>query len=78
MGTRGAAASSFGALQLGLIRFSDLRCALSFNLFLNLAGSLFLSAALLILNGALLRFLAEPGFFDFPLTLFDIFPLAGL
>ncbi|MGC2394931.1 MAG: hypothetical protein WA579_02900 [Rhodomicrobium sp.] len=32
----------------------------------------------MIFNGALLCFLAEPGFFDFPLTLLDVFPLARL
>jgi hypothetical protein len=62
----------------GLVGFSDFRCALSFCLFLSLACNFFLSAALLIFNGALLCFLAEPGFFDFPLTLLDVFPLARL
>jgi hypothetical protein len=32
----------------------------------------------LILYGLLLRFFAEPGVFDVPLTLFDVFPLARL
>jgi hypothetical protein len=46
--------------------------------FLSLAGSLFLGAALLILYSALLRFLAEPRFFDFALTLLNVFPPARL
>ena len=64
--------------SLGLVRLSSLRCAQPFSLFLNLARGLFLDAALLILYGLLLRFLAKPGFFDFPLTLFNVFPLARL
>jgi hypothetical protein len=64
--------------SLSLARLGSLRCALPFSLFLNLADGLFLNPALLILYGLLLRFLAEPGFFDYPLTLFNIFPLAGL
>jgi len=63
--------------SLGLVRLGSLGCA-PFRLFLNLAGSLFLNAALFILYGLLLRFLAKPGFFDFPLTLFNVLPLSRL
>jgi hypothetical protein len=64
--------------SLGLVHFGGLGCAQLFSLFLNFARRLFLNAALLILNGLLLRFLAKPGIFDVPLTLFDVFPLARL
>ena len=64
--------------SFGLVRLGNLGCAQPFSLFLNLASGLFLNLALLILYGLLLRFLAEPGFFDYPLTLFDVFALARL
>jgi hypothetical protein len=64
--------------SLSHVRLGSLGCALPFSFFLNLARGLFLDAALLIFDCALLRFLAKPDFFDFPLTLFDVFPLARL
>jgi hypothetical protein len=64
--------------SLGLVRFGGLGCAQPFSLFFNLARGIFLDAALLIFDFALLRFLAKPDFFYFPLTLFDVFPLARL
>jgi hypothetical protein len=64
--------------SLGLVRLSGLGCAQPFSLVLNLARRLFLNAALLVFNCLLLRFLAKPGIFNVPLTLFDVFPLARL
>jgi hypothetical protein len=64
--------------SLSLVHFSGLGCAELFSLFLDFASGFFLDEALLIFDCAQLRFLAKPDFFDFPLTLFDVFPLARL